>query len=167
MEDYFIGTAPFCSPSPYACGKLPGYVPGESSDCGDGSCCMTGKKIRCKFDYDLWKKTALYKDLNRVTGSPDILPQYEWFGEAPLCGADDCDVYKAGFLPLRRDRSGYGASCVIGDKIAGVKAVTKSQEDRALKQASMCSMESRAKQKTWQKGLELGTEVAKVVGKAI
>ena len=40
----WIGTAPFCNAHCSACG--PNQVC-QRSDCGDGSCCWSGKKVRC------------------------------------------------------------------------------------------------------------------------
>lgn len=35
----WIGTAPFCDPSPNQCEQTPGYVKTGEDKCGDGNCC--------------------------------------------------------------------------------------------------------------------------------
>jgi len=89
-KPFWIGTAPFCKPSEDQCYDTPGYIPGDKSKCGDGSCCWSGHKIQCKFDEETWKKSSLYRQMRQEKAEDDEYdeteqPKFSWVGEAPFC----------------------------------------------------------------------------------
>ena len=115
MNSYIIGTTPFCSPNSQQCYATPGYKPGETISSG----CITGNKIKCVWDQILWQNSGLYNQLLR-DGLWDKLPTYKWFGTAPLCAVSNCDVAKAGYIPVVYDMCGDGSCCAVSEKILGM-----------------------------------------------
>ena len=142
MQDFWSGTAPFCNGSKYDCEKVPGYIAGEEDKCGDGNCCMTGHKVKCVFDPKRWKESIMYNNLQFESKDKNVKnykPEFNWFGTAPFCNYDECDVINEGFLPMKKDNYGNGAKCVSGQKILGLKPVLPEHKQLLEKRKLECN----------------------------
>ena len=111
-----------------------------------------------------WKSSPIYHEYMMETQNayPDYVPNFNWYGSAPLCGADVCDVYKAGMMPVTSGKCGDGSCCLSGEKWLGVKPIIESQRQHVKEASKECWEMSKLKEKTLQEGLKLGTQFLKV-----
>jgi hypothetical protein len=138
------------------------------SKSGDGASCWTGSKIKCVFDEKKWKETAAYQEQKfNNDKAANLNPQFTWFGKAPFCGADDCDAYKAGMIPIKHDNCGDGSCCFMGEKVLARKPTSDEDKKRLDLGMSECYKLRLEQEKTLQQGLSLGTEAAKTIGSII
>lgn len=140
-DTYFSGSAPFCNGSKYDCDKIPGYVYAGDEKCGDGSCCWTGRKAKCVFDEKKWKESTIYKNLqidSKDERVKDYRPEFNWFGTAPLCDYGECELYKAGYIPVAYDACGDGSCCKTGNKILGIRAVLPEHKEIVKNEKKNC-----------------------------
>jgi len=90
-QSKWIGTAPICDAQPSDCADIDmDYV--RSSKCGDGSCCVTGRKVKCS-------------------------PRQKWLGTAPICDAQPSECADFNMEYVRSSKCGNGSCCVTGRKI--------------------------------------------------
>jgi hypothetical protein len=79
-----IGRAPFCKATPASC-DMPGYVFQDA----DSSGCWTGKRGKCVFDVENFKKTDYFTQLVEEKGYDYALNhipnRYYVVGTAPFC----------------------------------------------------------------------------------
>jgi hypothetical protein len=161
----WLGTAPFCGATPSMCQDLPGYVYVEDDKCGDGSCCWSGKKVKCQFNDTHWKQSPLYSEIQTETygRNPNFVPNFVWFGEAPLCGADPCSVFSAGMLPIQSSKCGNGSCCMHGEKWLGTRPMLKKHHELINMGMKECNQTKRVKMETIGKALDLGKEITKAI----
>lgn len=167
MNDFYLGTAPFCDPNPKGCEETPGYVYDGKSKSGDGASCWSGTKIRCKYDPEKWKQSSQYQSLLRQDpglGDSDIKPSYVWYGKAPFCSADECDAYQSGKIPINRSSCGDGSCCWFGEKVLAREPITEEEKERLETGMRECFTLSQEQERTLQAGLKLGSEVAGAAG---
>lgn len=170
-EQFWHGTAPFCNGNPGDCEKIGGKfyrsVPDNQITGKDketyGSSCWTGRKVLCRYD----PKSAIESGVFEQAGlDPDKFNfELKWFGTAPFCGVNSCDVWADGFMPLLTDDYGDGSYCVTGKKILGVRPLSMTEEQKknfnSYKQKCQetLTMESENKAKMWSTILDVGTTV--------
>lgn len=132
---FLVGTSPFCSPDKQQCYLTPGFKVGKY----ENSNCLIGKKIRCTWDDNTWKNTGLYNELLRQdqTQQPQK-PDYQWFGNAPTCNPNVCEVIKNGYIPLSHHACGDGSCCTVNEKILGMKPQTKQQIEQNATEKELC-----------------------------
>ena len=157
-KSFWIGTAPFCKPHPDQCEKTPGYKATIQDQCGDGSCCWSGKKIKCEYDESLFSNDLSSDIFNKVSKS-------QWFGTSPFCGAEPCDVYKTGMLPIKADKCGDGSCCLTGEKWLGIHPQTEEQKINIKQGKAECWDFKKLQEKTLQAGLNFGCNIVETVGK--
>ena len=168
MENYWIGTGPFCNPHPSQCEQTPGYIATDTSTSGDGSSCWTGQKIKCQFSKSKWQQTPYYQQLVKDDPSArNSIPEFTWFGTAPLCGASPCDVYKAGKYPVKAGKCGDGSCCSTGEKWLGMTPVTQRQRDAVKEGSKNCWNMSVLQEHTLQAGLAFGASVASSIARMV
>ena len=84
-----VGSGPFCGADPSQC-DMPGYYYGDEHTSG----CWTGKKARCKFSKENFKKSGYFRDLEMSDGTEFankyIPSNFTVYGTAPLCGVIIC-----------------------------------------------------------------------------
>jgi len=118
-KNFWLGTAPSCDPDPKQCSRTPGFrFKGVTSDCGDGKCCNSGKKMLCEYDQLAFERDKVLTKANQYA-------ETKWFGTAPFCGYTRCDVLKEGFIPIYSDGCGDGACCSSGTKWLGRKPISE------------------------------------------
>ncbi|MFW6027901.1 MAG: sphingomyelin phosphodiesterase [bacterium] len=93
----WIGTAPICKARNSDCRNKLGMRYVTSAKCGDGKCCMSGKKVLCA-------------PSGRET--PGI-----WLGTAPACNADKSDCGLLGMRYVASYKKGSGKTCITGAKV--------------------------------------------------
>ncbi len=136
QKEFWVGTSPFCKGEKADCGRTPGYVCVGEDKSGDGFPCLTGKKVHCKFDPEEFKKSWIYNE--SVKNNPenkDFQPEFKWFGTSPYCKETYGSVAQEGYYPVKTDKSGDGAPCVVGSKVLGMRPVTKEQKETVEKLA--------------------------------
>lgn len=136
INQFWHGTAPFCGGKPGDCEKIGGKfyrsIPEDQITAKDretyGSSCLTGKKVLCRYD----PMAAIESGLFEKAGVDPKKMNFEmkWFGTAPFCGADSCEVWSEGFIPIITDDYGDGSYCVTGKKILGVRPLSMSGEQK-------------------------------------
>lgn len=130
-----IGTAPFCSPDDEQCINTPGYRIRRREKAN----CWTGSKIRCDWDENTWKKSFLYNQLQRQ--DPQKMPskpEYKWFGTAPVCNPDVCEVIKDGYIPLLHSQCDFNSCCVVNEKLLGMKPQNAQQIEQNKTEKELC-----------------------------
>lgn len=165
MQPFYIGTAPFCNPSKHQCTATPGYYADEEDTCGDGSCCWSGKKIACKFSHDKWKSTPLFQEI--MSEEPqhfNRVPEFNWFGKAPACSANVCDVYKAGMIPIKSHKCGDGSCCTTGEKWLGMRPILKKHDKAVTTGLKKCLHIENQQEKNIEAGLKFGSSVSNTLG---
>lgn len=170
-EQFWHGTAPFCDGNPGDCEKIGGKfyrsVPDNQVTGKDketyGHSCWTGRKVLCRYD----PKAAMNSGVFEQAGlDPDRFNfELKWFGTAPFCGVNSCDVWADGFMPLLTDDYGDGSYCITGKKILGVRPLSMTEEQRVnfnnykAKCQETLTMEAENKAKMWSTILDVGTTV--------
>lgn len=157
-KSFWIGTAPFCDPHPDQCEKTPGFVAIKKDKCGDGACCWSGEKIKCEFNENKFKE-----DFSNDVFTKAAKPQ--WFGNAPICSSQPCDVYKADMVPIKSDKCGDGSCCWTGEKWLGIQPQTEEQKINVRQGKKECWDFNKLQEQTLQAGLSFGTSVANAVSK--
>lgn len=163
-DSFYIGTAPFCKPSKAQCEKTPGYVADGYDDCGDGSCCWSGQKIKCSFNPEKWQQSQVYSELlDETPEHANVKPQFAWFGKAPFCKGTPCDVYQSGMIPIRASNCGDGSCCVTGEKWLGMKPISKRDRDALAIGMVDCYEYLKLEEKTMTEALKLGNNVVDTI----
>jgi len=162
---FLLGTAPFCSPDPRQCYVTPGYEPTGRENAN----CWTGQKVVCTFNVAAWKKTPMFDELRREIGDKanDVVPAFQWFGSSPFCGADPCDAFKMGFLPIALDTYGDGSGCVTGDKVLGMRPILKQHYTLVDEGRKQCYINDKEKWAVINKCLDIGKMLIEQLAKAM
>lgn len=135
-KGFYVGTSPFCRATRADCERTPGFVCDGESKFGDGLPCLTGKKVHCTFDQNQFKNTNIYKETVKDSKvDKDFVPEFKWFGTSPYCNESYGSVAAQGYYPVKTDKSGDGAPCVVGEKVLGMKPVSQMQKDEVVKLA--------------------------------
>lgn len=126
-------------------------------------------KIKCEHQTDIWKNSSVYKEfmIESEGRFPDYVPNFTWFGSAPFCGGDACEVYKAGMLPIQAAKCGDGSCCSTGEKWLGVRPILKEHKENVKEGKKECWEFKKLQEKTLQDGLSFGTNIAKAIGSAV
>jgi hypothetical protein len=170
-EQFWHGTAPFCNGNPGDCEKIGGKfyrsVPDNEITSKDkenyGSSCWTGRKVLCRYDPQAAINSGIFEQAGL---DPDKFNfELKWFGTAPFCGVNSCDVWADGFMPLLTDDYGDGSYCVTGNKILGVRPLSMTEEQKKnfnnykQKCQETLTMEAENKAKMWNTVLDVGTTI--------
>ena len=124
-DNFWIGSAPFCKPSPSQCAARPGYkYSGVKDKCGDGSCCWSGAKMKCERDATKTKTEG------------------RWVGTAPVCNTSRCSVYRSYLIPTKTSRCGDGACCAIGQKWYGREPENQTEKNEISTEILKCQTSS-------------------------
>jgi hypothetical protein len=166
MEDKYIGTAPFCKGTSNQCKLTPGYVYGGKDDCGDGSCCWTGSKVKCEFNDKAWRESATYSEFTAEDPKAiNIKPQFVWMGKGPACSVNPCTLFKSGFFPIRNDNCGDGSCCVTGEKWLGIKPILSRHKQIVDQGRKDCQEMGIKREEKLTAGFKATSDVVKFAGK--
>jgi hypothetical protein len=160
-----LGNAIFCAPASWGCEVTPGY----QAIAADSDGCWTGHKLVCQFNISAWKQTATYAQLQREMGSAaaNVVPQFTWFGTAPSCSSNPCDVLEAGMLPITSSDFGSSSQCATGQKWLGMVPLLADQKAVVARGAQQCFAQDPARELTIQKALDMGEEIVKDLAAAL
>ena len=127
QRQIILGNAPFCGNSSSRCPITPGYK-AENKLNGVGlKKCWTGHKAVCRYDFNTFRNTPLYRKLKEQNNGRDFpntfFPTYKWFGTAPFCAPSLNDLADNGYVWVTSDKCGDGKCCIRGQKMIGMKPV--------------------------------------------
>lgn len=172
---FWHGTAPFCNAIPSDCsryaGKLYEHIPENKISSEDrqsyGATCLTGNKVLCRYN----PSSAVEKGIFEEYGLDPTTMNFtlKWFGTAPFCDPEPCQIWSEGYIPLFNDEYGDGSKCWTGRKILGVKPLTlnKEQENLLNEWKSKCKELLLLQAENMQKFIKLGVLVGAKIIKSI
>jgi hypothetical protein len=96
----------------------------------------------------------------------DYIPNFTWFGKAPFCGADPCDVYMAGMIPIKNNKCGDGSCCWFGEKWMGMRPFTNDHKKNIEDGRKECMELKKVQLQTLQSALGFGSSVLGAISPA-
>lgn len=162
-KEVWLGTAPFCNAKETDCDEMPGFKFQEKHKSGDGKRCLTGNKVKCVYDENLFNQSDVFNKLKADSQEEipeDYQPEMKWYGRAPVCGAWECDAYEEDKIPVKRSKFGEGSNCMTGFKVLGVNPLTAAQKSAVQRAKEKCKLiKEKKKSKRWKVLADLAANI--------
>lgn len=172
---FWHGTAPFCDGHPDDCSRYAGklFAPVLNKDISEkdresyGASCWTGEKVLCRYN----PSSAIESGIFEQYGLDPTLMNFElkWYGTAPFCDPEPCQIWSDGYIPIFNDEYGDGSRCVTGRKILAIKPLTVNKEQQLLldQWKSRCKELLLIQAENMQKFIKLGVIIGAKIIKSI